>query len=57
MMNGSMLEKQKYSDFQNTEEGLKLLKNNVPEPFLAAVLSIWETSTETKRLGEMGGVG
>ena len=29
------------SEFQNTKEGLKLLKNNIPEPFLSAVLKVW----------------
>ena len=29
-------------DFQNTEEGIKLLKQSVPEPFLTAVLAVWD---------------
>ena len=32
------------SEFQNTKEGLKLLKNIVPEPYLSAVLTVWNES-------------
>jgi hypothetical protein len=41
------------SEFKNTEEGLKLLKSGVPEPFLSAVLAVWEASTGTKKLNEL----
>ena len=37
-------------EFKNTVESLKSLKNDVPEPFLTAVLSVWENQTETKKL-------
>lgn len=40
-------------EFKNSVESLKILKSNVPEPFLTAVLAIWETSTDTKNLTEM----
>ena len=36
-------------EYKNTVESLKLLKSIVPEPFLTAVLSIWEASIGTKR--------
>ena len=28
-------------EFKNTKESLKLLKSNVPEPYLTAVLKVW----------------
>lgn len=31
-------------EFKNTQESLKLLKNNVPEPYLTVVLALWEES-------------
>jgi hypothetical protein len=40
-------------EFKNTVESLKLLKSSVPEPFLTAVLSVWEAPTVTKRLNEL----
>ena len=41
------------SEFHNTNESLKLLKSNVPEPFLTAILAVWEIPTETKKIDEM----
>ena len=35
-------------EFKNTVESLKLLKNSVPEPFLTAVLAVWEIPTGKK---------
>jgi len=37
-------------EFRNTEESLKLLRNSIPEPFLTAVLAVWEVPTEIKKL-------
>ena len=37
-------------EFHNTVESLKLLKNGVPEPFLAAVLTVWQKQTNGKKI-------
>jgi len=36
-------------EFENSKENLKLIKSSVPEPFLTAVLSVLEVTTETKK--------
>lgn len=45
------------SEFHNTVESLKLFRNAVSEPFLTAVLAVWETPTETKKSDEMEVLG
>ena len=37
-------------EFKNSEENLKLIKNDVPEPFLSAVLAVWEAPEESGKL-------
>ena len=39
-------------EFKNSEESLKLLKASLPEPFLTAVLAIWEAAKDKGKLIE-----
>ena len=39
-------------EFHNMNEGLKLLKSSVPEPFLTAVLAVWGIRKETEKINE-----
>lgn len=39
-------------NFENTEERQELLKNNISEPFLSAVLAVWYKPLEVEKIEE-----